>query len=283
MSENPELTIWEHFEELSSRFRRIVMAIIVVMMIVMSLPSDPSTIFKLNFSDYQPFISYLMEIIQENLLPEGVTLIAFNWLDSFYIYMVISFVISCVICLPYIAAQLYGFVSPAIYEEERKTLFTFVFSFIILFSLGVVYAYYVIIPATFTILYRFVNQARVMPFYSVKDFFEVITFGLFGTGLFYTFPLDIYLLVRIDLIRVEDLKKVRKELLIGMLIITAILTPDPTPVSMLLMTIPFFILYELTIIILGWIMKDKPDHVVEAGRQKSIELIAKNQQSKPEE
>ena len=68
-----------------------------------------------------------------------------------------------------------------------------------------------------------------------------------------------------------------------MLIITAILTPDPTPVSMLLMTIPFFILYELTIIILGWIMKDKPDHVVEAGRQKSIELIAKNQQSKPEE
>ena len=101
--------------------------------------------------------------------------------------------------------------------------------------------------------------------------------------LFYTFPLDIYLLVRIDLIRVEDLKKVRKELLVGMLIITAILTPDPTPVSMLLMTIPFFILYELTIIILGWIMKDKPDHVVEAGRQKSIELIAKNQQSKPEE
>ena len=143
--------------------------------------------------------------------------------------------------------------------------------------MGVAYAYYVIVPATFTILYRFVNQARVMPFYSVKDFFEVITFGLFGTGLFYTFPLYVYLLVRIDLIRVEDLKNIRRELFVGLSIITAILTPDPTPVSMLLMTIPFFILYEISIIVLTIIMKDKPDRLILEGTEKAIELLARNQ------
>lgn len=279
MSEDIELDFWEHFEDLSSRLRRIVVMILVVMMIVMSLPSDFTMIYRLEFTDYQPFISSLIEIVQETLLPEGVSLIAFNWLDSFYIYMIISVVISFVICLPYIAAQLYGFIAPAIYEEEKRTLFTFVFIFILLFILGVAYAFYVIVPATFTILYRFVDQARVMPFYAVKDFFEVITFGLFGTGIFYTFPLFIYLFVRIDLIRVEDLRNIRRELFVGLTVVTALLTPDPTPVSMLLMTIPFFILYEISIIILGRIMRDKPSPVIVKGTEKALELLARTQSS----
>ena len=282
MSEDLELTLWEHLEELSSKLRHIVIVLVVAMMIVMSLPADLTMIYRLEFTDYQPLVSRLMEIIQETLLPDGVTLIAFNWLDSFYIYIIISFALSVVISLPYIAAQLYSFIAPAIYENEKKSLFLFVFSFIILFVLGVLYAYYVIVPTTFTILYRFVDQARVMPFYSVKDFFEVITFGLFGTGLFYTFPLVIYVLVRIDLIRVEDLKKIRRELFLGLTIVTAILTPDPTPVSMLLMTIPFLVLYELSIIVLGWIMRDKPDRVIVNGVEKSLELLSRNQQTEPD-
>jgi len=284
MSEDIELDFWEHLEDLSSRLRRIVVMVLVVMMIIMSLPSDLTMIYRMEFTDYQPLISSLIEIVQETLLPEGVTLIAFNWLDSFYIYVIISVVISFVICLPYIAAQLYGFIAPAIYEEEKRTLFTFVFIFILLFVLGVAYAFYIIVPATFTILYRFVDQARVMPFYSVKDFFEVITFGLFGTGIFYTFPLFIYIFVRIDLIRVEDLRNIRRELFVGLTVVTALLTPDPTPVSMLLMTIPFFILYEISIIILGRIMRDKPSPVIVKGTEKALELLARTQssESKPD-
>jgi sec-independent protein translocase protein TatC len=279
MSEDLELVFWEHFEELSSRLRRIIVLLIVVMMIVMSIPADLSQIYRMEFTDYQPMVSFLIEILQDNLLPEAVILIAFNWLDSFYIYVVISFVISFVICLPFIASQIYKFISPAMYKEERRSLFLFVFVFIILFAIGVFYAYYVIVPTTFTILYRFVDQTRVMPFFSVKDFFELITFGLFGTGLFYTFPLVIYMLVIIDLIRVEDLKTIRRELFIGLMVVTALITPDPTPVSMLLMTIPFFILYELTIIILTRITKYRPDRVIEEGLEKSLKLLDKNKTS----
>ena len=279
MSEELELDFWDHFEELSSRLRRIVVVILVVMMVVMSLPSDLTMIYRMEFTDYQPLISSLIEVVQETLLPDGVTLIAFNWLDSFYIYVVISFVIGFVICLPYIAAQIYGFVAPAMYEEEKRSLFIFVLVFILLFVLGVAYAYYVIVPATFTILYRFVDQARVMPFYSVKDFFEVITFGLFGTGIFYTFPLAIYILVRIDLILVDDLRNIRRELFVGLTVLTALLTPDPTPVSMLLMTIPFFILYEISIIILSRLMRDKPNPVIVEGTEKALELLSRTQSS----
>ena len=277
MSEDEELSIWDHVQELSSRLRRIMVALVVVMMIVMSLPADLEKIIRLDFSDYTLLVSKIIEMLQEAVLPEGVTLIAFNWLDSFYIYVMIAFTISFIICLPYVATQVYAFLAPAIYENEKKGLFVFVSMFVLLFLLGVSYAYFILIPATFRVLYQFVYQTRVMPFYSVKDFFDIISFGLVGSGLFYTFPLVIYTLVVIDIIMVDDLRRMRKHLFLGLAIVTAFLTPDPTPVSMLLMTIPFYILYELTIIILSRVMKNRPNRVIEAGLQASLEVLGKTE------
>ena len=277
MSEDEELSIWDHVQELSSRLRRIMVALVVVMMIVMSLPADLEKIIRLDFSDYTLLVSKIIEMLQEAVLPEGVTLIAFNWLDSFYIYVMIAFTISFIICLPYVATQVYAFLAPAIYENEKKGLIVFVSMFVLLFLLGVSYAYFILIPATFRVLYQFVYQTRVMPFYSVKDFFDIISFGLVGSGLFYTFPLVIYTLVVIDIIMVDDLRRMRKQLFLGLAIVTAFLTPDPTPVSMLLMTIPFYILYELTIIILSRVMKNRPNRVIEAGLQASLEVLGKTE------
>ena len=277
LSDDFDLEIWDHLEELTSRLRHIVYALLLVMVLVMSLPSDLSKLTQLNFNDYSFMVTDFMQILQNSLLPEGVTLIAFNWLDSFYIYFVISFAISFIICLPYIAYQLYKFLAPAIFENEKRMLLTFVSLFVLLFMLGVFYAYFVLVPATFTVLYKFVYQTNVVPFYSVKDFFELIAFGLFGSGLFYTFPLVLFLLVQVDLLRVEDLKSLRRHIFVALSFITAIITPDPTPVSMLLMTIPFYFLYELTILILGQLMKNKPDKTLEEGLAAAEELLARKQ------
>ncbi|MCJ7731402.1 twin-arginine translocase subunit TatC [Candidatus Bathyarchaeota archaeon] len=279
MSDENELEIWDHLEDLTARLRRVIYVLLIVMVLVMSLPSDFSRIWQLDFTDYTLLMTDLMQLLQNMLLPEGVTLIAFNWLDSFYIYFVISFAISFVICLPYIAYQLYGFLAPAIYENEKRTLFAFVSLFVVLFLVGMAYAYIVLVPATFTVLYKFVYQTGVMPFYSVKDFFELIAFGLFGSGLFYTFPLVLYLLVKVDLLMVDDLKSLRRHIFVALSFITAIITPDPTPVSMLLMTIPFYILFELTIIILARIMRDKPDKIIAEGTSAAEELLARSNPS----
>lgn len=275
MSEELELTIWDHFDELIQKLRSIVVLLVFTTVAVMSVPADLSSITRLDFTDYTPLVSVIIEVLQDTLLPEGVVLIAFNWLDSFYIFVVLSFTISFLICLPYVAAQIYRFLAPAIYENEKRGLLKFVTVFLLLFGLGVAYAYFVIVPMTFAVLYRFVNQTSVMPFYSVKDFFDLITFGLIGTGVFYTFPLIIYLLVQLDLIQVDVLRQIRKHLFVGLSILTALLTPDPTPVSMMLMTIPFYLLYELTIIVLTYTMRGKPDKVVTEGLQASLDYLAK--------
>lgn len=283
MSHDDEQPIWDHLEELAIRLRRILFAVVIATLVFAALPSNLAQILKLDFSNYRPLVSTVMEVIQITLLPDDVNLIAFNWLDTFYIYILVAIALGVIVTLPFIAYELYLFIAPALYSHEKRSVSTFVAAFTVLFGIGAVYAYMILLPTTFKILYKFVYQSRVIPFFSVKDFFNMVAVGMFGSGLFYTFPMVIYLLVKADLIEVQTLKDNRKLLFVGLTIVTAILTPDPTPFSMLLMTIPFYILYELTIQILDRTRRreEKIDEVLEMGLRASRELLARSQVFSP--
>jgi sec-independent protein translocase protein TatC len=275
MSHDDELSIWDHLEELAQRLRRALFAVVVATIVVISSPSDIERALRLDFSDYRPLIATVMEIIQESLLPEGVNLIAFNWLDTFYIYFLVAMVLGIIITLPFLAYELYQFIAPALYPHERRSVYIFVSVVTVLFTIGAAYAWFILLPTTFTVLYRFVYQSRVLPFFSIKDFFNMVSFGLLGSGIFYTFPVIIYMLVAADLIEVQTLKDNRKQIFVGLIIVTAVLTPDPTPFSMLLMSIPFYILYEITIQVLSRVKKEKtPDEkAINEGLKASRNLL----------
>ncbi|NIM45040.1 MAG: twin-arginine translocase subunit TatC [Nitrososphaeria archaeon] len=279
MSNDNELPIWDHLEELANRLRRVLLVVVVATVIIATFPSDLKKILTLDFSNYRPFISIALEFIQEHLLPEGVSLIAFNWLDTFYIYVLISIALGALITLPYIVYEIYKFVSPALYPHEKKPIYTFVIVITLLFSIGAVYAWFILLPTTFNVLYRFVYQSRVIPFFSVKDFYNMVTFGLLGSGIFYTFPIVVWMLVEADLIETQTLKESRKQLFVALIIVTAVLTPDPTPFSMLLMSVPFYLLYEITIQVLSRTKrrKEPDDKTLEIGLRASKELLARIQ------
>jgi len=279
MSHDQEQSIWDHLEELATRLRRVLTVLAIVTFAIMSAPSDPTQILKLNLSGYRPLISSILEIIQESLLPGGVDLIAFNWLDPFYIYFLVAFIIAFLITLPYLSWELYRFITPALYEHERKGIFTFVFVVVLLFGVGAAYAWFLLLPTTFSVLYNFVNQSRVLPFFAVKDFYNMVSFGLLGSGIFYTFPVIIWLLVKVDLLEVESLKKNRKGIFVGLLVFTAILTPDPTPFTMLLMSVPFYILYEITIQVLQRTTPDPVKKAIDAGLHASERFLTREKES----
>lgn len=279
MSHDQEQSIWDHLEELATRLRRVLTVLAIVTFAIMSAPSDLAQILKLNLSGYRPLISSILEIIQESLLPGGVDLIAFNWLDPFYIYFLVAFIIAFLVTLPYLSWELYRFITPALYEHERKGIFTFVFVVVLLFGVGAAYAWFLLLPTTFSVLYNFVNQSRVLPFFSVKDFYNMVSFGLMGSGIFYTFPVIIWLLVKVDLLEVEGLKRNRKGIFVGLLVFTAVLTPDPTPLTMLLMSVPFYILYEITIQVLQRTTPDPERKAIEAGLRASERFLTREKES----
>lgn len=276
MSEGDEQPIWDHLDELAKSLRRILLSVAVATIVIASLPAKLNNLSTLDLRDYTPMISAVMEAIQNTLLPEGVDLIAFNWLDTFYIYILVAIALGALVSLPVIAFEIHQFVSPALYHHERRSALRFVTAFSILFLLGAFYAYFILLPNTFKILLRFVYQTRVAPFFSVRDFFNIVAFGLLGSGLFYTFPLLIFILVKFDVIDIQTLRDNRKQIFVGLLVVTAILTPDPTPFSMILMVVPFFILYELTIRVLSRMKLGKErEDISERGIRASKELLKK--------
>ena len=280
MSHDQEQSIWDHLEELAKRLRRALTALAIVTFAIMSAPSDLGQILKLNLSGYRPLISSILVFIEDSLLPGSeALLIASNWLDPFYIYFLVAFIIAFLVTLPYLSWELYRFVNPALYERERKGIFTFVFVVVLLFALGAAYAWFLLLPTTFSVLYNFVNQSRVLPLFAVKDFYNMVAFGLLGSGIFYTFPVIIWLLVKADLLEVESLKKNRKGIFVGLLILTAIFTPDPTPFTMLLMSVPFYILYEITIQILQRTTPDPERKAIQAGLRASERFLTREKRS----
>lgn len=281
MTVDEEQSIWEHLEELATRLRRVVIVIVVATVIIISMPSNPAELLKLNLSGYRPLISLILEFIQGSLLPEGVNLIAFNWLDTFYIYFMVAFVLGMLVTMPYMAYELYQFIAPALYPSEKSRMYAFIVVVTGLFTVGALYAWFILLPTTFRVLYNFVYQSRVLPFFSIKDFYNMVSFGLLGSGIFYTFPVIIYFLVAADLVLVQTLKDNRKQLFLALLIITAIFTPDPTPFSMLLMSIPFYLLYEITIQILSRMKKGREDPAIEIGIQASREMLSRFEEPDP--
>ncbi|UCD45091.1 MAG: twin-arginine translocase subunit TatC [Candidatus Bathyarchaeota archaeon] len=278
-------SVWDHLEELAQRLRKALFVVVVATVAVVALPTDFQAALRLDLSNYRPLISTVMEVIQEALLPEGVNLIAFNWLDTFYIYFLVAIAIGVLVTLPFLAYELYQFIRPALYPHERRSVYSFVILVTLLFAVGAAYAWFILLPTTFNVLYRFVYQSRVLPFFSVKDFFNMVAIGLLGSGLFYTFPVVIWMLVRADLIEVQTLKDSRKQIFVGLIVVTAVLTPDPTPFSMLLMSVPFYVLYEISIQILGRVKQPNElvDEGLEMGIRASKELLERMQvQDEPE-
>lgn len=266
MSIDDEKPIWDHIDELAKRLRKIIFSVAASTILVLSIPGDFASIFRLDFSNYKPMISVIIESIKETLLPKGVNLIALNWLDTFTIFVIVGLVIGIFISLPVIAYEIYQFISPALYPHEREALFKFVVVFSALFIVGVVYAYFLLLPITFNVLLRFVYQTGAVPLFSILDFFNIVAVGLVGSGLFYTLPLVIYITVKMGIIDVQTLRENRRKVLLGLLVVTAILTPDPSPFSMMLMTVPFYLIYELTIQIVSRIKgKERHQYTIERG------------------
>ncbi|MEM3056814.1 MAG: twin-arginine translocase subunit TatC, partial [Candidatus Bathyarchaeia archaeon] len=188
MSSDAELPLWDHLEELIRRLRIILFSVIISSVVISILPTDLNFIHNPNLSDYRPLLSLIIEEIQNMMLPKDVNLIALNWVDTFYIYVLIAIVLGVLVSTPVIAFEFYKFLSPALLSHERRALITFMISFSILFIGGAAYACLILLPITFKTLMRFVYSLGVIPYFAVKDFFEMVFIGIVGSGLFFTLP-----------------------------------------------------------------------------------------------
>ena len=246
--EKRELSFWDHLTELFRRFRRILYAFIISTIVVMLVPIsidlkniNPTNLF------YRTIASTIINNLQERFLTKSVDLIPLSFYAPLEVYFFISVVIGATFSLPIASYELYKFLSPALHKHEKGFALKFTASFIGLFIFGFVLGYLYVIPLTFQMMFSFSSLLNLTPTYDFAGFFSMVGMMLLMCGLLFTFPIYIYLLVRAGILKTQHLTKNRKILYGGLLIIIAILDPDPSLVTETLIFIPLIILMEISI------------------------------------
>ncbi len=240
MAEQP---FWDHLTELAHRTKVVLYSIAICSSVASLIPSNPLDFFSFN-SSYNPMISVIIKKIEADLLPKEGELIAPNVMDIVLMYFVVALSIGIILSSPVIIYETYAFINPALYPHERKAIFPYLIVSGILFLLGIAYNYFLILPLTFKIILQLIEAAEVSPFLSVSSFFSFVFLASIGSGVFFIFPVIIVLLVKMGIMGTETLKKNRAAIYVAVLVFAAIITPDPTPLTMFILFIPFVILYE---------------------------------------
>lgn len=153
-----------------------------------------------------------------------------------------------ILAFPYILWLLWGFISPALYEKERKNAKLFIFVASVLFFLGVLFGYFVIIPMSVNFFATFKVSEVVKNQFSLDSYIGLIKTSVIASGLFFEMPIIIYFLTKLGLVTPQFLRKYWKYAVVIILIVAAIVTP-PDVISQLVVAIPMLVIYEASILI----------------------------------
>jgi sec-independent protein translocase protein TatC len=168
--------------------------------------------------------------------------------------MWISITAGFIIAFPIILWELWKFISPALYENEKKNAKWFIFFASILFFIGVLFGYYIITPLSINFLGNYQVSKEVVNNFDLSSYIDLVRSTTLSTGLIFELPIVMFFLTRLGLVSPSFLKKYRKIAMVIILILAAIITP-PDVISQIIVTIPLLILYEASIFISAWVIK----------------------------
>ena len=231
MSQEPEQlaegTLISHLLELRDRLLRAFIAVIVVFVPCAFFSNELFTIVA------QPLI---------NQLPENSSLIATSVISPFMTPFKLSFFVALFIAIPYVLYQVWAFVAPGLYRHEKRFAVPLLLSSILLFYIGVIFAYFFVFPVMFE-FFAATTPKGVRMMTDINSYLDFVLTMFFCFGVAFEVPVVVVLLVLTNLVKVEKLKEARGYVLIGIFVIAAILTP-PDAVSQCIMAIPMYLLYE---------------------------------------
>ncbi len=197
--------------------------------------------------------TWLFGVIQRPLLdvdPEHLgRLRSLGVVDSFSISLELAFYGGIVLSFPFLVYFLAQFVLPALTNKERGYVMPAAAIGFGLFLTGVVFAYSFVLPQALQFFYKDAKSLGWMPEWTVREYYSFTTQFIIAFGLAFELPLVVLLLVKLGLIGAADLRRLRPQAFIAVMIFAAVLTPTTDMITMLMMGGPMYVLYEICIVI----------------------------------
>lgn len=257
MHEEQAVPLWDHITELSKRIRVWITAFIIATIFFLLAPGDTS--FLANpLGLYRPFISDVLQAIRARTLPSNVQLIAGSFTAPIMLYFVASAVFGFIVTVPVLAYEVYKFVNPALTHSEKKSASPFVLGFSILFLAGALFGFFVMTPLVVWSSLYFFGFTGAVSLIRIDDFYNLVFFTTIASGLAFTLPVFLVLLVKFNIVQTRLFTKNRLYLYIAVYVLTGVVTPDGNPVSDILLFTPIILLIEGALLVARRYDKQKP-------------------------
>ncbi len=202
------------------------------------------------------FHKLLLEILTLPLKPLNSSLYFTAPAEGFLIALKASLLFSVIATIPFVLWHLWQFIKPGLLKHEQKAIFPLFTVSVSLFLIGISFCYFLVLPTALNFLLSFGTQ-YFQPLLSVSRYASFVCFMLLGFGLSFNLPIVIIALAQLGIVTAPWLRHQRKFVILGIFVMAAIMTPSPDALSQVLLAVPLFILYEATIIVVGFIEKKK--------------------------
>jgi sec-independent protein translocase protein TatC len=188
-------------------------------------------------------------------LPAGSQMIATDVTGAFLVPMKVAMMVAFLVALPYVLHQLWAFVAPGLYQNEKKLAIPLIITSTLLFFVGMAFAYFAVFPMVFKFVVGYTPEGVAM-MTDINNYLSFVLTLFLAFGMTFETPVAVIILVRMGIVTVEKLREIRPYVVVGAFVVGAIFTP-PDIVSQFMLAIPIWILYEVGIIMASMMVKAK--------------------------
>lgn len=260
-----EMSFFDHIDALRGHLFRSAIAIVVLAIVAFV---NKHLLFDviifgpthLDFWSYELLckVSYLVAGTDEYCIKDiGFVLSNISMAGQFTEHLFVSFISGVIIAFPYVLWEFWRFIKPALSKKEIKYARGLVFFSSLLFFLGISFGYFFLAPLSINFLGSYRVSDLVSNEINLESYISFISTLTFATGLVFEMPILVYFLAKIGLMGSSWMKKNRRYAVIVILVLAGLLTPSPDIASQVLMFIPLYGLYELSIFVAKRVEKDK--------------------------
>jgi len=268
--EQAEMSFLEHLEELRWHIIKSVIAISIFAIVAFILKSFifDTIILKPKTPEFwtNRMFARLADILQTESLKinqKELNLISIKMADQFMMHIWTSIIAGFILASPVVFYEFWRFIKPALYEKEKKHASGAVFYTTILFILGVLFGYYLIVPLSIDFLNTYSVSEQVVNQINTKSYIATVTSIVMASGVAFLLPIFSYFLSKVGILTPTFMKTYRKHAYVLMLLLSAIITP-PDVFSQIMVCIPLVFLYEIGIMISRSVVKKREKEINEA-------------------
>ena len=243
MSDTPTMTFWDHLDELRSVIIRVLVVTGLAAVVAFCLKDELfAIVLAPRSSDFITYRLMGVEPFSVHLMNTGLT-------EQFMIHMKTAMYAGVLMASPYIIYMLFRFVSPALYDNEKRYATLLCGSGYVMFILGTAINYFLIFPLTVKFLGTYQVSPDVANMLTLQSYMDTLLMMSLVMGIIFELPVVSWILGRMGLVNAQMMQSMRRHAIVAILVVAAIITPTTDAFTLIVVALPIWLLYELSIVI----------------------------------